>query len=252
LYSVIVAVSAALVAFAITAAVWSPVAGILPALLVFGLTTYLLVRRLNGVLDTEMKSIMEVMQAGRVEEGRARLEAIRKRWGRWVPYLSGQIDAQLGMIDYLQLKFDIAKPKLESGRARNWTAEVALGAIAWRQGRKDEAWKCFEAASVASSKEPMIYVVWATLRSRDGEREAAMAAIAKGLTALPGNPLLQQVQTTLANKRKLEPKTFPQTWYQFFPEELLQQMRMTGRRDGPAPNQVVPAPRPGPRQAPRR
>lgn len=253
MYALLIAIAAAVLVFAITTALWSWVAAFLPALIVFFLVGYLLFRRLSTQLEAEMRAVVELLQGQRVDEARVRLEAIRGRWARWVPLLDGQVDAQLGTIDYLQMKFDEALPRLERGRYRNWTAEVCIGAIHYRRERKEQAWKAFDAAAATAPKEAMVYAVWATLRSRDGDRDAALAIAGKGLKALPSHPLLVAIHAALANKRKLDTKTYPQTWYQFFPEELLQQMRMTGRRAGPPPNQPVqPQQRFGARSAPRR
>jgi hypothetical protein len=253
MYALLVAGAAAAGVFVLTTLAWSWVAGILPAILTFLGVGFLLFRRLSTWLEAEMRGVVELLQGQRVDEARTRLESIRARWGRWVPMLDGQIDAQLGMIDYLQLKFDEALPKLERGRFRNWTAEVCIACIHYRRDRKSEAYKAFAAAAATAPKEALVYVVWATQKWRDGDREGALQAVGKGLKELPAHPLLTSIQTALANKKKLDPKTFPQTWYQFWPEELIEQMRMTGRRDGPRPGQpVMPQPRFGARSAPRR
>ncbi len=252
MYALLLATAAAVGVFVLTTLAWSWIAGILPAVLTFFGVGYLLFRRLSTQLEAEMRSVVDLLQGQRVDEARVRLEGMRGRWARWVPLLDGQIDAQLGTIDYLQMKFDEALPKLERGRYRNWTAEVCIGAIHYRRDRKAEAWKAFEAAAVTGPKEPMAYAVWATLRHRDGDRDAALAAIGKGLKELPNQPLLTSIYTAIANKRRLDTKTYPQTWYQFFPEELLEQMRMTGRREAPPNLPVQPQQRFGARSAPRR
>ncbi len=253
MYALLLAGAAAAAVFVATAFLWSPIAGILPGILVFLLVGYFLFRRLSTQLEAEMRGVVDLLQAQRIDEARTRLFAIRARWGRWVPLLAGQVEAQLGTIDYLQMKFDEALPQLEKGRYRNWTAEVCIGAVHWRRDRKPQAYQALEAAAATAPKEAMVYVVWATLKHRDGDREGALAAVGKGLKELPSHALLTSIQAVLANKRKLDTKSYPQTWFQFFPEELLQQMRMTGRRDGPPPGQpALPQQRFGARSAPRR
>src|SRR5690349_13666108 len=147
MYALLLASAAAAAVFLTTALLWSPIAGILPALLVFLLVGYFLFRRLSTRLEAEMRAVVDMLQGQRIDDARRRLEDIRLQWGRWVPLLDGQVEAQLGMIDYLQMKFDEALPKLEKGRYRNWTAEVCIAAIHWRRDRKDQAWKAFEAAA---------------------------------------------------------------------------------------------------------
>ena len=43
--------------------------------------------------------------------------------------LHGQLTAQIGMIDYLQMKFDEALPKLEAANGRDWSAGIALASL---------------------------------------------------------------------------------------------------------------------------
>lgn len=251
MYSVLLALGAAAVAFAVTAAAFSPLAGILPALLVFFLVGYLVFRQINGRLEGEMKVFADHMQDRRIDMATAKMHEIRARYGKWVPTLESQIDASLGLMEYGQAKFDAARPLLEAGRGANWMAEVALGCLHWRQGRKPDAWASFDAAAQRTPKEAMIYAVWATLRSRDGQRDEALAAVGKGIAALPTHPLLRQIQATLANKQKLDTKDFPQAWFQFFPEEMMLKMRAEQQPT------VVPVPHPGAprfggRPAPRR
>ena len=71
----------------------------------------------------------------------------------------------------------------------------------------------------------------------------------KGLENLPDNELLKQMQADVANKRKVKTDRYPETWYNFFPEDLLKSHLVRGRR-GVQP--MMPQPRFGARMAPRR
>jgi hypothetical protein len=109
------------------------------------------------------------------------------------------------------------------------------------------------AAAKAGDKDVLVYQVWATLLARDGLRTEALAAVSKGLEALPNHKALRDLKNRIANKQKIDQEQFGEGWYQYFPEDLAKQAIMRGTRTpsmlfGKQPQ----APRPGARHAPRR
>jgi tetratricopeptide (TPR) repeat protein len=254
MYNIAIAFASGFVVFLLTSQAMGPIPAVLPGLLVTGVAMFLLSRRTARAVEAEMAELMPLMQERRIDEAVAKLASIKARYGRWQLMLEGQMDAQIGMIDYLQMKFDEALPRLEAGKFRNWTALTCIGCIHWRRGRKEQAYEAFAAAAAAAPKESIIYLVWTTLLVRDGKREEALKAIGEGVKANPDAQTLKNLQKTVANKKKISTKHFPQTWYQFFPEDMARQMTMRGRR-GPLPEgapQMPQAPRIGARRAPRR
>ncbi|MCB9675861.1 MAG: tetratricopeptide repeat protein [Alphaproteobacteria bacterium] len=253
MYNIAISTVAGLAVFAL-ASVWlGPIAGIIPALIVMIGVMYGLSRRTAAQVEAEMQRIVPLLQNRQIPEALALLDDVKGRYGPWQLLLEGQIDSQIGMIDYLQLKFDDALPKLEKGKWRNWSALTCIGCIHWRKGAKEAAYKELSDAASVAGKESIVYLVWATLLTRDGERQRALEVLDQGLKEMPDSEHLKNLHKVVANKKKINTKVFPQTWYQFFPEEMAQQMMMRGRRDGPppgmpeAPNQRISA-----RRAPRR
>jgi len=214
---------------------FGPLAGVLPALLVFIVAVYLLAQRTGKQVEAALAPVAQLLQAGDMAGAKALLESVRADFAKWQVLLSSSIDAQLGILEYLQLKWDAAMPLLQKGRSRNWTAITCIACIHYRKGNKDMAWTELDAAQKAAPKEAMVYAIHATLRARSGMRKEALDALATGLVAMPDSNFLKQLQRTVANKKKLNTKKFPDTWYQFFPEELMSQHMMRGRRDGKAP-----------------
>jgi len=249
MYNLLVSLGLALVTFVAVALILRPLAGIVPALLVFGVALFLLTRRVGRKVDAEMQQLLPMLQAQQVDRAREHLEGIKRRWGKWQLLLEGQIDAQLGMLDYVQMKWDEALPRLQRGRFRNWQAQVCIGAIHHRRGELDKAWAELESAVGTAPKEAVAWLVYAHLLLRSGERNRALEVLGRGLQALPDSELLQQTQKDLANKRRLRTDRYPESWYQFFPEELVKSHLVRGRR-GPQPG--VPQPRFGAKMAPRR
>jgi tetratricopeptide (TPR) repeat protein len=253
MYNVVIAVGAGVIVFAVVAALLSPWAAIVPAVLVVGGAMFFLARRVNRLIEADMAKLPAMLEARQIQEAEAHLRGMQERYGKWQLMLDGQLEAQLGMLDYLQLKFDDALPKLEKGSWRNAHALICVGAIHYRRGRKEQAWEALEKAQNADSKELMGHLVHAVLRAKSGDRDGALAAIATGLEALPDHAQLVQLRNRVANKKKIDVKQLPQTWYQFFPEDLQKQMLVRGRKGGPHPNAPqMPQQRIGARSAPRR
>lgn len=253
MYNILISLGAGTLTFVLIAAWLGSIPAVLPALIVAGLAMFGLARRTGRLVEAEIAAVVPLLQERRIDEAAALLEGIKKRHGRWQVLLEGQIDAQIGMIDYLQLKFDEALPKLEQGRTRNWTALACIGCIHWRKGRKDEAHKALEEATAAGPKEAMAWIVAASLLVRDGKRAEALSTLEKGIQQIPSSELLKNLRNTVANKKPIKVESLPQTWYQFFPEDMAQQMTMRGRKGPPPPGTPqMPQPRFGARHAPRR
>jgi hypothetical protein len=252
MYNLLIAALLAVLVFAGVAAWLGPIAAVVPAIGVLLLAMFLLARRTGAAVNAELQGVAPLLQQRRIDEAQTKLVRIKEQYGRWQFLLSSQIDAQLGVIDYLQMKWEEAAPKLESGKFRNPVALLCLGCIDWRKGRKAEAVKRFEAAASASSQDVTVYVVWATLLTRDAQHIQALEAVAKGLKAVPDNKVLKELQGRIANKKKIEVDRFGETWYQFFPEEYAQKMVMRGSRLPTPPLGNQPQPRFGARHAPRR
>lgn len=243
MYNLLIALGLSAVVFTVVALLLAPLPAILPALLVFGVSLFLLTRRVSSAVEAEIAGLVPLLQARKIKEARALLERIKASYGSWQFYLSGQLDAQIGMIEYLQLKWDKALPLLEKGRWRNWTALLCIGAIHFRKGELDKAWATFEEAAGAAPKQVMVYVVWATLLARKGRHEAAMKVVSDGLSAIDANnAVLVALKGTIANKKKIDVRKFPELWYQFFPEDAAQMAGMRGRRGQQMPS-AFPQPR---------
>lgn len=253
MYNIAISVGLGLVVFALVSLALPWWGSILPALLVSGLAMFLLARRINEKLTPELAKLQPLLEARDVAGAQAHLRSIQATYGKWQLYLDSQLEAQLGMLDYLQMKWDEALPKLETGSWRNAHALICIGCIHYRKGDKDKAWESLGKAVDADSKEVMTHVVLAVLRAKSDQRDEALTAVAAGLQALPDNAVLKKLQHTIANKKKIDIKQLPQTWYQFFPEDMAKQMVVRGRKGPPPPGAPqVPQPRHGARSAPRR
>lgn len=250
MYTLLLALAISLVPFPLALlAGMSWVTGIVPALLIFPVVAFLLVRRTGQKVQAELGPVTASLQGLReaksqaevravVERAREGLERVRTDWSRWQVLLDRQIDGQVGMLDYMIMEFDAALPRLERA-FRDWTAALAAACVHDRRGRTAERDAALANAIAYASKEPQIYLVGAVLQARKGDREAALRTVAQGLEALPDHGALKQLRAALANKEKVDgPTVLGEGWYGFFPEEAAQQAMVRGRR-GPPPEGVT-------------
>jgi hypothetical protein len=233
MYNLLISLGISSVVFAAVALAMQPIAGVIPALLVFILLAVLTSRRTAKQVQADMEGLVPLLQNQKVDEARALILGAREKYGKWQFLVRGQMDAQLGMIEYMRLNFDDALPLLQKSRVRDWTAKVCVGAIHYRRKRYDAAWGAMKAASAMARKEPMVYVVWAVLLSRQGERSEALEVLAEGLGRVPESRVLKDLKKTIANKKRIDEGRLPEAWNQIFPEDMIRKMQARGRRGGP-------------------
>jgi len=226
-----------LLVFALISVWFAPIAGVLPALFVSVTVFFVVTMRVGKRVQLEMAALQPLLEARRVDDAMRLLEAIRKRYGKFQLLLDGQLQAQAGLIEYMQMRFDSSLPMLEKGSFRNWTALTAIGCVHYRRGRKEEAWKAFDKAASVGAKEIIVYAIWAKLLIKDGKHKDALTAVRKGEKAMPDNALMKDLVHRVANKKGVDTKKLPDSYLQFWPEEYAKQMVMRGRRGGPAVQQ---------------
>lgn len=237
-----VAGAAAVVAFGVGAAIYAPVAGILPGLFVFmAVVVGIFVDRRRKV-DAALAPLVPLLEAQQIDQAVALITAVQAEHGPWVPGLSGQLDAQLGVLDYMQMRFDKALPKLMSGKWRNPLALLCIAATHLRRQEDDTAWKFLGEAEDAANKDPNVFVVSAALRMKKNQREAALQALAKGAKAVDNKKPIERVQRVIANGNRLQSDKLPEMWMQVWPEDLVAKLKKQGygRPGGPmAPTQAA-------------
>ncbi|TNE87498.1 MAG: hypothetical protein EP330_18720 [Deltaproteobacteria bacterium] len=227
--------AAALVAFAIGTALYAPVAGILPAVFAFlAVAVGIFINRRRKV-DAALVPLVPLLEAQKIDEAVALIDQVKAEHGPWVPGLEGQLDAQVGLLDYMQMKFDKAMPKLMAGRWRNPVALLCIGATHLRKNEETEAWQFLTEAEDAANKDPNVFVVSAALRMKKGQRDDALKTLGKGLEAVDNKAPIERLQRVIANNKRIQPDKLPQMWMQIWPEDLVAQLKKQGygRPGGP-------------------
>ena len=242
MYNSLIALAISAVAFGLVLLAGFPwTAGLFPALALFPVAMFFLARRTGKQVEAALQPVQTKMMA--LQEGahpseakkvlaevRQILNDTKETYAPWQFLLAGQLDAQVGMLHYMQLDFDAAFPLLDKGGWRDWNAKVAAGCIRYRRGELDEAWAAFDKAEAYARKEPLVYMVRSVLEMRKGHRDKALQTLVRGLEAAPGNSVLTRLKKTIANKQRIDVQALGENWYRFFPEEMARQAMVTGRR----------------------
>src|SRR5262249_18791692 len=141
---------------------------------------YILLARRSG---KQLEAIMAVAQKEMMARRRGRaVEGLQNAFplARWQFGVASSLHANIGVLLYVQKKFDEAEPHLrKSGGTllRLWQAQAMLAAILFRQKKYDEMEKTFEAALKGNKSETLLYAVYAWCENDRGEKKKAVEAL---------------------------------------------------------------------------
>lgn len=254
MYNLLLALAAAVVAFALGFAVSGWIAGFIPAMIAFVGAYFVLARRSGRQLEAIVSGVQVPMQKGDLEAVRALLKTALPL-GKWQFLVEPQIHAQLGQVDYLDgvkqklmrntvgatERFASARASLEIAKTLTWQAAAFLSVIHHREGRSEEAIKVLAVvadpkkggsgiaralATVTPKPDPIFWGLYAWLLNEAKKRDEALQVLGTGLEANPKQKGLVAMQEALSNRRRPDMSVFGETWYMFFPEQVPQEKVM--------------------------
>lgn len=254
MYNLLISLGAALVGYGVGAAVAGWGAGFIPSILALVVTYVLLARRTGKQVEAVFSGAMVHMQAGKLDAARAAMESALPL-GKWQFLVAPQIHSQIGSLDYLEgvgmtvqrqpkaaaAKFASARAHLEKSWSRDWRGRALLACVHHREGRPDEAVKVIEEASGAGKGETLYWGVYAYILNEAKKRDEALQVVGRGLKESPESKSLKEIQEAMANKKRPDMKVFGESWYQFFPDQvpqevlMKQQQQVAANRKGPSP-----------------
>lgn len=225
------ALSAALILKFVTPSM--PVA-VTVAIVAFFLPFILIVRVVMKKVEALMMSAQQDVMANRAEKAVASLKAGLK-YGSWQFYVKQQIYSQIGSILYMKRDFNEAVPYLEKGFVRNWVSMAMLAISYMKKNKTTKMMGAFDKAISGSTKEPMVYALYAFCLDKVGERQKGIAIMEKGLKKTANDERLKDNIELLKAGKKMKMKGFGDMWYQFHLEKQgalikKQTKAMTGRR----------------------
>lgn len=168
-----------------------------------------------------MKKVSAIMEgAGRDLQGQRIEKAVRSlqdalRLGPWQFSIAGQIHSQIGMIYYMKRDFSNAFEHLEKSFARNWIAMGMLAISYMKRNKKEKMLSTFEKAVQWSSKESLLWNLYAYCLNETGDTDRAIKVLEKGRKKLPGDERLQGNLEALKSGKKMKMKSYGDMWLQF-------------------------------------
>jgi len=173
-----------------------------------------------------MKKVMAAIETASKDLHAQRFEkAIRilkdaLQYGKWQIYVEGQINSQIGSIYYIKRDFSNAFPYLEKSFFKNWASMAMLAICYMKRQRKDMMTKTFEKAVQWSSKEPLLWNIYAYCLNDCGETSKAKEVLERGLKKLPSDTQIKENLEALTEGKKMKMRSYGDMWFQFHLESV--------------------------------
>jgi tetratricopeptide (TPR) repeat protein len=207
---------------------------ILPGILAAALTYYLLAKRAFKQLESVLTRAAKSLQTMPPKFDLA-ISEMEKAYAL-APIQIGvrsQVDAQIGVVYFLQQKFDKALPYLERSLAwGHWLGGAMLAVIYYKKKNPDEMRKTMEIVVKRSKNQALPWCLYGYLLVQSGDREAAQSTLVKGVKASKEDQKVKDALLAVQNNRKIKMKVFKEQWYQFHlerPPAQYQQVMVGGK-----------------------
>ncbi|HWI41624.1 MAG TPA: hypothetical protein VNX25_09055 [Verrucomicrobiae bacterium] len=220
MYNLIISAAAAIVMFlilhlAVSAPLWISIPLALVAFLgIFYLISRIIMNKVMEILDAATRDL----QAQRVDKGIKTLKSALK-YGKWQVYVTGQINAQVGMVYYMKRDFAAAFPYLEKAFFKNWVAMGMLAVSYMKRNRNDKMKETFEKALQGTPKESLLWSLYAYCLEETGDTAGAIAVLERGLKKLPAEERLTHNIEALKEGKRMKMKGYGEMWLQFHLEK---------------------------------
>jgi len=189
--------------------------------LVFAIGAYvLLARRTGKQLEAAMAVAQKEMMARKPERA---VQALQDTFAlsRWQFGISSSLHANIGVLLYVQKKFEEAEPHLRKGTKtmiKLWLAQAMLGAILFRRKQYEEMDKIFDKAMRGNKSETLLYAVYAWCESQRGEKKRAIEILQRGVKENPSDEKLKTLLGRAQNDKRLKLDGWGEQWWQFWLE----------------------------------
>jgi tetratricopeptide (TPR) repeat protein len=190
----------------------------------------LLARRSGKQLEAVMGVAQKEMMARKPERA---VEALQQAFplARWQFGVASSLHANIGVLLYVQKKFEEAEPHLRKSTGtllRLWQAQAMLAAILYRQKKYPEMEKVFDRALSGSKSETLLYAVYAWCEHQRGEKKKALEILQKGLDENKSDEKLKTLLQRAQNDKRLKLDGWGEQWWQFWLETPPQMMNPQG------------------------
>ncbi len=213
-----VAVAIALIFVGLGFGVW---ASTLPAMVVFLASNILLTRRVGKKVQVLATAAQKEIAAQKFDKGIKILEE-GLQFEKWQLLVGPELHANIGILYYVQKRFDEARPHLQKSSKRGPTgarARAMLACLAFQDHNEPAMANFFEQAVKAGKKESIVWAVYAWCVNKLGKRDQAIEVLSRAVAANPTDEKLKAGLVSLQNEKKLKMKAYSFEWLQFHLEK---------------------------------
>ncbi|MFO7156857.1 MAG: tetratricopeptide repeat protein [Pseudomonadota bacterium] len=210
----LISIAVGLVVFVVFQVFFSWYASILPGLIGFAIAWVVLAQR-------SMKKVAEISERAQRELQSQRPDRALETFRSGLPLAKRQflvgplLHANIGMILYVQKKFDEAKEHLEKGYPRNYVSRAMLACYFFKKRDYDRMEKEFETAVKYGKKDGLIWSVYAYCLLQSGQKEKAMQVLGRGVERNPSDERLKANLLALQNNKRMKMRAYGPQFYQF-------------------------------------
>ncbi len=190
----------------------------------------LLARRSGKQIEAVMGVAQKEMMARKPERA---VEALQQAFplARWQFGVASSLHANIGVLLYVQKKFEEAEPHLRKSTGtllRLWQAQAMLAACLYRKKHYDEMEKIFDRALGSSKSETLLYAVYAWCEHARGEKKKAIEVLQKGVDENKSDDKLKALLQRAQNDKRFKLDGWGEQWWQFWLETPPQMMNPQG------------------------
>lgn len=178
---------------------------------------FVLARRSMKRLEGTANKAMQAMQSmpPKLDLAIQTLESARPQ-AAWQFGIASQIDSQIGMIHFLNQKYDKALPYLEKSLSfGHWMSGAMLGVIHYKKKNHQQMKRVFEIVVRKGKRQSLAWNLYAYLLQQIGEADAAQKMLVKAASATKNDPKIKDSLLAVQNGKKIKMRAYKEQWYQF-------------------------------------
>ncbi|MCB9890834.1 MAG: hypothetical protein H6832_02270 [Planctomycetes bacterium] len=215
MYSILIAAAAALLVILVWGLVpiwggWG--LGIFLGFLVFAVTWIWFARRLRRVIEPSFLQAQKLAESGRVEQAVDVLESMLPL-GKWMPMLTGQLHAQIGIFAHHLGDKEKALEHLTKASKRASEGQLLLATIHYKDGRFDATKRVLDKAIPYNRRNVLLYHAYAWILHKEGDTPGAMAVLQRHLAKEKDDETSKSNLLRLQNGNKPNMGVFGMQWY---------------------------------------
>lgn len=182
------------------------------AVALFAGSWFVVMRKLGARLQPKMEVVRRHAESGQIEGARRALEELLPM-GKWVPMLTGQIEAQLGMLALHSRDEKTAVLHLKRSSKRVAEGQLMLAALHHRRKETDEALAVLAAAAPFHAKHSLLQNTYAWMLQKADRLDDAIALLNKLLKKVPDDEVGKDNLKRLQNRQRVDMRGFGNDWY---------------------------------------